>query len=103
MSQRSQLGEHPIDRLRSLPLEPIDYCRRWVLIDPARSYWKVCVNALAQATGLSPKTIKNWGTNFQQRPRYIPYVLRQADLLNQIRELDRAQQLSTLLLNTLHE
>ncbi|MDZ8086022.1 MULTISPECIES: hypothetical protein [Nostoc] len=85
--------EQRIDAIRQLPLEPMEYCRRWVDIDPARGYRKACINALAQATGLSPHTIKDWGTNFDRRPHYIPFLLRQADLLNQFKQLVISQQI----------
>ncbi len=84
---RSNQPEQRIDAIRQLPLEPMEYCRRWVEIDPSRGYKKACINALAQATGLSPNTIKDWGSNFNRRPRYIPFVLRQADLINQFKQL----------------
>jgi hypothetical protein len=86
-SFRSNQPEQRIDTIRQVPLEPIEYCRRWVETDPSRGYKKACINALAQATGLSPNTIKDWGTNFNRRPHYIPFVLRQADLINQFKQL----------------
>lgn len=70
-----------------MPLEPIEYCRRWVPTIEGKGYRKTCINALAEVTGLSPSTIKDWGSNFERRPKYIPRLLRQADLLNQFREL----------------
>jgi hypothetical protein len=90
MPRRSPSDEHRIDLLRRLPLEPMDYCQRWVSRSPSRGYRKACINALVDATGLSPGTIRNWGTDFQRRPLYVLRILRQADLLNQLRELDRA-------------
>lgn len=89
----NQEPELRIDIIRQLPLEPMEYCRRWVETDPARGYRKACINALAQATGLSPHTIKDWGTNFDRRPRYVPFLLRQADLLNQFKHLLLTQQI----------
>jgi hypothetical protein len=76
-----------IEALRQLPLEPMEYCRRWVRRDPTRNYRKVCINAIADVTGLSPKTVKDWGPNFHRRPRYVTRLLRQADLLNQFKQL----------------
>lgn len=87
-------GSDRIDYLLSLPLEPGDYCRRWVPQDFSRGYRKVCLNALAAATGLSPNTIKDWGPDFSRRPHYVPFLLRQADLLNQFRQLVLSQRLS---------
>jgi hypothetical protein len=60
------------------------------------------MNALAAATGLSSRTVGNWGTNFERRPHYILYVLRQADLLNQIEALEQSGQ-SKLLFTLLRE
>ncbi|MEC4990131.1 MAG: hypothetical protein SAJ37_15465 [Oscillatoria sp. PMC 1068.18] len=75
------------DQLRHLPLEPIDYCQRWVTPDPSRNYRQVCINAIANATGLSPNTIKDWGKNFSRRPQYATRLLRYADLINQFKQL----------------
>ena len=93
MLRSSHLTHHRIDQLRKLPLEPAEYCQRWVKLVPGKSYWKLCINALSEVTSLSPGTIRNWGRNFERRPQHVPYVLRQADLLNQIRELDQMHQL----------
>jgi len=80
-------NKHSIDILQKIPLEPSEYCRRWVPADQGMGYRKVCINTLAEVTGLSPSTIKDWGPNFERRPKYIPRLLRQADLLNQFKEL----------------
>lgn len=80
-------GEHRLDRCRHLPLEPDQFCRRWVEQTSGKGYRKLCINRLAAATRLSPKTVKDWGANFTQRPRYIPHLLRQIDLLNQFKQL----------------
>lgn len=80
-------NEHPLDAFQKIPLEPIEYCRRWVQQNSGMGYRKVCINALAEATGLSPATIKDWGPNFERRPKYVPRLLRQADLLHQFRQL----------------
>jgi hypothetical protein len=81
------LESHRIDTLRQLPLEPMEYCRRWVSRDSSKNYRKACINAIAQATGLSPKTVKDWGPNFRRRPKYVARLLRQADLINQFKQL----------------
>lgn len=81
------MDRHRFDRIRNLPLEPLDYCHRWVRLDPNRSYRKACIHAIAQATGLSPHTIKDWGRNFHRRPVYVLRLLRYADLINQFRQL----------------
>jgi hypothetical protein len=80
-------NKHQIDTLCQLPLEPMEYCRRWVTHSPGRNYRKTCINAIAQATGTSPKTVKDWGKDFCLRPKYITRILRQADLINQFKQL----------------
>ncbi|MGG6295210.1 hypothetical protein ACQ4M4_12540 [Leptolyngbya sp. AN02str] len=85
---------HRLDQLRYLPMEPTDYCERWVTAESGKGYLKVCINVLAEATGLSPGTIKNWGTDFHRRPQYVLRLLRQADLLNQIKALEQAGHLT---------
>lgn len=75
-----------IDQLRHIPLEPMEYCQRWVKPDPNRNYRKACIHAIAEATGLSTQTVKDWGKNFYRRPRYVLRLLRYADLINQLRE-----------------
>ncbi|MBD1935624.1 MULTISPECIES: hypothetical protein [Cyanophyceae] len=79
--------EKRIEAFCKIPLEPMDYCLRWVKANPNKGYRKSCINALTKATGLSLQTIKNWGTNFTRRPQNLPYLLRQLDLLNQFIEL----------------
>ncbi|WP_254566852.1 hypothetical protein [Oscillatoria sp. HE19RPO] len=65
------MAPHRIDILRQLPLEPMEYCRRWVPDDPNRNHRKACIHAIAAATGLSPNTIKDWGHDFCRRlPRW---------------------------------
>ncbi|MBN8560110.1 MAG: hypothetical protein J0L70_06275 [Leptolyngbya sp. UWPOB_LEPTO1] len=91
-----------ISVLRQCPLEPSQYCERWVTIDPAQSYRKACVRALAQATKLSPGTIENWGPNFQRRPKAVLYLLRQVDLLNQFQRLHQTGVI-TVPYDSLHE
>ena len=71
------------------PLEPIAFCRRWVKGDPnERGYYTTCVAALAEATGLSKRTVEGWGKDFTGRPDYVLNTLKKEDLLNQIRELN---------------
>lgn len=83
----SQQTNHRFDTIRQFPLEPMEYCHRWVSQQPGRNYRKVCINALAEVTGVSPTTVKDWGTNFDRRPKYITRLLRQADLINQFKQL----------------
>ena len=69
-------------------MEPLEYCFRWVDMPPdERGYRKACIAALAEATGLSPRTIGNWGQNFERRPAYVLHLLRMADKLNQIKKI----------------
>lgn len=69
-------------------MEPSEYCKRWVKVPPdERGYRKACVTALAEATGLSPRTINDWGAAFERRPDHVLHVLRMADQLNRIREV----------------
>lgn len=83
-----QTNEYRIDALSDLPLEPLEYCQRWVEMSPdERGYRKACIVALAEATGLSERTIGNWGQNFERRPNYVAHILRMADMLNQIRKI----------------
>lgn len=79
---------HRIDEIRVLPLEPIEFCQRWV-DRPAdeRGYYTACVKALAQATGLSERTVQGWGKDFAKRPDYVLHILRKEDIINQIRKL----------------
>jgi hypothetical protein len=94
MPHPNSQSEHRLDQLHRLPLEPVEYCRRWVTDEPGKGYLKACINALADATGLSPGTIRNWGPGFRRRPQYALRLLRQTDLLNQIKKLDLNGELS---------
>ncbi|WP_442948517.1 hypothetical protein [Nostoc sp.] len=85
--RQSHQNKHQIDTLCQLPLEPMEYCRRWVTHEPGRNYRKACINAIADVTGTSPKTVKDWGTGFRRRPKYVTRILRQADLINQFKHL----------------
>ncbi|EAW36772.1 hypothetical protein [Lyngbya sp. PCC 8106] len=81
-------AQYRIDALTRLPLEPLEYCQRWVELSPEeRGYRKACVESLAAATGLSPRTIENWGKNFEKRPDHVTHTLRLADMLNQVRKI----------------
>ncbi|MEH2454409.1 hypothetical protein [Nostoc sp.] len=83
-----QTTQYRIDAFSDLPLEPLEYCKRWVDVPPdERGYRKACLAALAEATGLSERTIGNWGQNFERRPNYVVHILRMADMLNQIRKI----------------
>ena len=86
--------EKRIEAFRQIPLETMDYCIRWVVVNPNKGYRKSCINSLVKATGLSSQTIKNWGTNFTRRPQNLPHLLRQLDLLNQFIELVKTGQIT---------
>jgi hypothetical protein len=68
-------------------LEPSEYCRRWVEYPNEWGYRKACICALAKATGLSERTVNNWGATFERRPNYVLHVLKLADQLNQIKKI----------------
>ncbi len=75
-------------RLGNDHLEPLEYCRRWVKVPPDEwGYRKACIAALAQATGLSERTINNWGASFEKRPKYVLHMLRMANKLNQVKQI----------------
>jgi len=50
-------------------------------------YRKACITALAEATGLSERTINNWGPSFERRPKYVLHMLKMANKLNQIKQI----------------
>ncbi len=52
-----------------------------------RGYRKACVKALTEATGLSPRTIGNWGKQFEKHPPHVLRTLSLADRLNQIEKI----------------
>lgn len=88
IDNKPQNNEYRIDALNEKPLEPIEYCSKWVEMSPdERGYRKACIAALAEATGLSPRTIGNWGSNFEKRPNYAAHILRMADMLNEIKKI----------------
>ena len=69
-----------------MPLEPKDYCDRWVdFPKEERGYYTACVASLAKATGLSRRTIEKWGPEFKGCPDYAKLMLRYRDVLNQIK------------------
>ena len=73
---------------RQLPLEPSEYCKSWVELSPDDwGYRKACISALAEATGLSKRTVNNWGPSFERRPNYVLHILKLANKLNQIKEI----------------
>ena len=69
-------------------LEPSEFCDRWVRsARPGdRGYRAECIKLLAQATGLSERTIENWGKDFQDRPDYVLTTLRKDSALRAIQQ-----------------
>ena len=90
---------HIINAFRERPLEPSDFCQKWIksAAPGERGYYKACVKALAQATGLSERTIQGWGSDFNGRPDSVLVTLRKEDILNQIRDLVKPDNLSDYL------
>ncbi|MDJ0903741.1 MAG: hypothetical protein QNJ55_33625 [Xenococcus sp. MO_188.B8] len=69
-------------------LTPWEYCQKWVELSPnQRGFRKACVDVLAEATGLSPRTIGNWGKQFEKHPDHVLRTLSLADQLNQIKKI----------------
>ena len=70
-------------------MEPKDFCEKWVAhLQPGDwGYFTACVEELAIATGLSPKTVAKWGTDFKQRPDSALIALRKEDTLREIQRL----------------
>ncbi|MFB2920344.1 MULTISPECIES: hypothetical protein [Aerosakkonema] len=80
-------------------MEPAEFCLKWVKnIKPGeRGYYKACVKVLSKVTGLSERTIEGWGPDFSGRPDSVAVTLRKEDILNQIRQLVKPDDLSDLL------
>jgi hypothetical protein len=78
-----------MEAIRRLPLEPNDYCRKWVPVfygkQPGeRGYKAACIKELARVTGVAPENIeRNWGKELENTPSYLPRMLRMADIINQ--------------------
>ena len=79
--------------MRKLPLTPSQYCQRWVekltgICPHERGYRAACIRELAKVTGLKIRSIdNNWSKNFQNYPSWVLIPLRNADLVNQMREI----------------
>ena len=82
-----------VERIRGLSLEPEEYCKRWVPIyqgkQPGeRGYRAACIRELAKVSGIKASTIDiNWGANFENRPHYLPRMLKLAHIINQIKQI----------------
>ncbi|AFZ11507.1 hypothetical protein Cri9333_0557 [Crinalium epipsammum PCC 9333] len=86
---------HMIDALKKRQLEPSDFCRKWIksIAPDERGYYKACVKAIAEATGLSERTIEGWGPDFKGRPDSVLVTLSKEDTINQIRVLVKVDNL----------
>nr|WP_290224108.1 hypothetical protein [Trichocoleus desertorum] len=70
------------------PLEPAEYCQRWVFHPlHLQNYKQACDQALAQACGLLPTEVQLWGKEWRKRPGYVPYLLRLADTVKRSQAL----------------
>lgn len=75
------------DRLKKIPLEPLDFCKKWSKATYGEyGSRKAYITLLSQVTGLSERSIERWGSDFSQRPDYVLAILRREDMLNDIRE-----------------
>jgi hypothetical protein len=76
-----------------LPLEPLEYCFKWVPIyqdkNPGeRGYRAACVRELAKISGVKESTIDiNWGADFSERPSYLSKMLALADIINSMKQI----------------
>lgn len=83
---------HELDALSDIPLEPSDYCSKWVpklwhIEQGERGYRKACMAEIARVTSISKNTINTWGSDFSDCPSHVKQSLRMADIINTIREL----------------
>ncbi|MEP0873370.1 hypothetical protein NDA01_26780 [Trichocoleus desertorum AS-A10] len=70
------------------PLEPVEYCQRWVFHPlHLQNYKQACDQALAQACGLLSADVQLWGKEWRKRPGYVPYLLRLADTVKRSQTL----------------
>ena len=71
-----------------VPLEPEEFLKKWCK-EPLSSncYKKACDRLLAEALGVGISDPGRWGSKYQKRPEFVPYLLRLADLVLQAREL----------------
>lgn len=75
-----------LDAIAETPLEPQEFCRRWVK-KPApgeRGYQAACIRELARVCGVCERTVERWGPRFERRPEHVLVLLRMADLLRQV-------------------
>ena len=85
---RQQRRQTRIDALQRLPLEPLEYCRRWLdHPEDERGWYKACTYEIARVTGAKQRTVEIWSPNFERCPETIKIALRKQDALNQIARL----------------
>lgn len=76
-----------LEGLRREPLEPIEFCRKWVPVPEGERGWrKACIQYLAKVTGKPERTIDDWGADFSSRPKDVLVTLEYADSLLTIGE-----------------
>lgn len=73
-------------------MSPEEYCRIWVpvlynTLPEQRGYKARCLEELAKVTGFTEQSIKNWGANFEGHPDYVKVILKQANIINEFRQL----------------
>ncbi|WP_449416068.1 hypothetical protein [Phormidium nigroviride] len=81
-----------IETIRRKPLEPQDYCAKWIPKYYGKQpgewgYRAACVREIQRVTELDDRTIENWGRDFAKCPKYVHVMLRMADIINQMRDL----------------
>ncbi len=86
LAQRPKVGHSRIAHLQSKPVEPLEYCKRWIADPTEHGNRQVCEEELARLTGLSQSTIRNWGKAFEKRPDYVVVTLGHCDLLRRIEQ-----------------
>ena len=75
------------DELRKLPLEPFEFCQKWVKKKYGeRGWYTASCRALAEATGFSVRSVQGWGKKFEDYPPLVAHILRKEDLLNEVRK-----------------
>lgn len=75
-------------------MEPLEFCRQYVNLPPeARGFYTACCRELAEATGLSIRSIQNWGSDFSRRPKYVLSILHKEDVIRKIKRLVSAENL----------
>ena len=75
-------------RVLALPLDPIEYCKKWVALDPdERGYREECIKALMLATGCVRRTAERWLVDPSKCEATAKMALRSRDALNQIHKL----------------